>query len=152
MANIKPIDLKQGKIPKAQAEARKQMEETLKGAPISDKAPSGLTENGKRVYKHLIESFPEGFLTETDVYSMEIMCNAIDMLQIAQNDIRTRGMLIDGFENPSVKVYDKFFKIFNTMGGKLGMSPRDRSQLAIMLVNQQVEQQDPLLQLLNGQI
>ena len=150
VANIKPIDLKQGKISKEQIEARKQAEESLKGKMISDKAPSRLTENGKKVYKHLINSFPEGFLTETDVYSLEILCNAIDMLQVAQKDIRDRGMLIDDCENPSVKVYDKFFKIFNTMAGKLGMSPRDRSQLAILLVNQQAEKEDELLKILNG--
>lgn len=151
MANIKPIDLKVGhSSTKAEIEARKNAEESMKGNPISDKAPSGLTANGKKIYKHLVSSFPKGFLTETDMYSLEILCNAIDMLQIAQKDIRERGVLVDDTENPSVKVYDKFFKVFNTMAGKLGMSPRDRSQLALLMVNQQQDQDDELLNILRN--
>lgn len=151
MANIKPIDLKVGhSSTKAEIEARKKAEESMKGNPISDKAPKRLTANGKKIYKHLVSSFPKGFLTETDIYSLEILCNAIDMLQTSQKDIRERGVLIDGVENPSVKVYDKFFKVFNTMAGKLGMSPRDRSQLALLLVNQQEEEEDELLKILRS--
>jgi P27 family predicted phage terminase small subunit len=151
MANIKPIDLKVGhSSTKAEIEARKNTEESMKGNPISDKAPSRLTANGKKIYKHLVSSFPKGFLTETDTYSLEILCNAIDMLQIAQKDIRERGILIEGSENPSVKVYDKFFKVFNTMAGKLGMSPRDRSQLALLMVNQQQDKEDELLNILRS--
>lgn len=151
MANIKPIDLKVGhSSTKAEIEARKKAEESMKGNPISNKAPSGLTTNGKKIYKHLVSSFPKGFLTETDVYSLEILCNAIDMLQVAQKDIRERGLLVDGAENPSVKTYDKFFKVYNTMAGKLGMSPRDRSQLALLLVNQQQDQDDELLNILRS--
>lgn len=151
MANIKPIDLKVGhSSTKAEIEARKDAEESMKGNPISDKAPSRLTTNGKKIYKHLVSSFPKGFLTETDVYSLEILCNAIDMLQVAQKDIRERGLLVEGSENPSVKTYDKFFKVYNTMAGKLGMSPRDRSQLALLMVNQQQEQDDELLNILRS--
>lgn len=151
MANIKPIDLKVGhSATKAEIQARKNAEEKLKGQAISDKAPSRLTSNGKKIYKHLVASFPDGFLSETDVYSLEILCNAIDMLQIAQKDIRERGVLINDVENPSVKVYDKFFKIFNTMAGKLGMSPRDRSQLALLMINQQQDADDELLNILRN--
>ncbi len=148
MANIKPIDLKLGNISKAEIEARKEAEESMKGRPISNKAPSRLTPNGKKIYKHLLDSFPKGFLTETDVYSLEILCNAIDMLQTSQKDIRERGMFVDGVENPSIKIYDKFFKVYNTMAGKLGMSPRDRSQLAMIMVNQQAVESDPLISIL----
>lgn len=151
MANIKPIDLKVGhSSTKAEIEARKKAEESMKGKPISDIAPEGLTPNGKNIYEHLVGSFPKGFLTETDTYSLEILCNAIDMLQTSQNDIRERGALVDGIENPSIKVYDKFFKVFNTMAGKLGMSPRDRSQLALLMINQQQDQEDELLNILRN--
>lgn len=150
MANIKPIELRTGHWTKDEIEARKNAEDKLKGNNISDKAPSRLTSNGKKIYRHLISSFPRGFLTETDVYSLEILCNAIDMLQISQKDIRERGVLIDGVENPSVKVYDKFFKVFNTMAGKLGMSPRDRSQLALLMVSQQENDGDELLNILKS--
>lgn len=148
MANIKPIDLKLGNISKAEIEARKKAEKSMKGRPISSKAPSGLTSNGKKIYKHLIGSFPKEFLTETDVYSLEILCNAIDMMQISQKDIKRRGSLVDGVENPSIRIYEKYYKIYNTIGGKLGMSPRDRSQLAMIMVNQQAVEEDPLISML----
>lgn len=151
MANIKPIDLKQGKISKEEIEARKQAEDSMKGTLISDKVPTRLSVNGKKIYKHLLGAFPRGFLTETDSYTLEIVANAIDVMQVAQQDVKSRGIYLeDGTPNPSHLIYERYTKIFNQMASKLGLSPKDRSQLAMLLVNQQVEDSDPLLSILKG--
>ena len=72
------------------------------------------------------------------------------MMHTAQSDINSRGQLLgDDSENPSIRIYEKYSKIFNTFGSKLGMSPRDRAALAVVMVNQQAEEVDPLLKALN---
>lgn len=150
MANVKPIELRTGHWTKDEIEARKNAEDKLKGNNISDKVPSRLTSNGKKIYKHLLSSFPNGFLTDVDSYSLEIVANAIDMMQQASKDIKDRGMFINGDENPSIRIYERYSKIFNTYGSKLGMSPRDRASLSALLINQQQQEDDKLLKILGG--
>ena len=121
----------------------------MKGALISNEAPTSLSEDGEKIYKHLLGAFPRGFLTETDSYTLEIVANAIDIMRVAQQDVRNRGIYLeDGSPNPSHLIYERYTKIFNQMGSKLGLSPRDRSQLAMLLINQQAEESDELLKIL----
>lgn len=151
MANIKPASLKQGVIPKQQLEARINAEEKLKGDPIAAAAPTRLTENGVRIYDKLLTSFPKDFLTSSDSHTLEIVANSLDMMQTAQEDINSRGQLLaDDSENPSIRIYERYSKIFNTFGSKLGMSPKDRAALAIIMTTQAAEDEDPLLKALKN--
>lgn len=151
MANIKPVSLNNGHHnTKEQLQARTEAEESLKGSNIGSDTPKRLTENGKEIYLKLLTSFPKGFLTASDTHTLEIVANALDMMHTAQSDINSRGQLLgDDSENPSIRIYEKYSKIFNTFGSKLGMSPRDRAALAVVMVNQQAEEVDPLLKALN---
>ena len=151
MANIKPVSLNNGHHnTKEQLQARTEAEESLKGSNIGSDTPKRLTENGKEIYSKLLTSFPKGFLTASDTLTLEIVANALDMMHTAQSDINSRGQLLgDDSENPSIRIYEKYSKIFNTFGSKLGMSPRDRAALAVVMVNQQAEEVDPLLKALN---
>lgn len=151
MANIKPASLKQGVIPKQQLEARINAEEKLKGDPIAADAPTRLTENGVMIYNKLLTSFPKDFLTSSDSHTLEIVANSLDMMQTAQEDINSRGQLLaDDSENPSIRIYERYSKIFNTFGSKLGMSPKDRAALAIIMTTQAAEDEDPLLKALKN--
>lgn len=147
MANIKPVSLNNGHHnTKEQLQARTEAEESLKGSSIASDTPKRLTENGKEIYSKLLTSFPKGFLTASDTHTLEIVANALDMMHTAQSDINSRGQLLgDDSENPSIRIYEKYSKIFNTFGSKLGMSPRDRAALAIIMSNQVAEDEDPLL-------
>ena len=151
MANIKPIGLKQGKIAKDQIKARIDAEEKLKGDPIAAAAPTRLTENGVMIYNKLLTSFPKDFLTSSDSHTLEIVANSLDMMQTAQEDINSRGeLLADDSENPSIRIYERYSKIFNTFGSKLGMSPKDRAALAIIMTTQAADDEDPLLKALKN--
>ena len=152
MANIKPVSLNSGHHnTKEQLKARTDAEESLKGENIGSDIPKRLTNNGKEIYKKLLVSFPKGFLTASDAHTLEIVANALDNMQTSQLDINTRGLLLDDdSENPSIRIYEKYSKIFNTFGSKLGMSPRDRAALAVVMVNQQSEEEDPLLKALRN--
>lgn len=151
MANIKPIGLKQGKIAKDQIKVRIDAEEKLKGDPIAAAAPTRLTENGVMIYNKLLTSFPKDFLTSSDSHTLEIVANSLDMMQTAQEDINSRGQLLaDDSENPSIRIYERYSKIFNTFGSKLGMSPKDRAALAIIMTTQAADDEDPLLKALKN--
>ena len=152
MANVKPISMNNGHHnTKEQLKARTDAEESLKGSPIDSDIPKRLTPNGKEIYKKLLTSFPKGFLAASDVHTLEIVANALDNMQTSQLDINQRGLLLeDDSENPSIRIYEKYSKIFNTFGSKLGMSPKDRAALAVIMVNQQQDDDDPLLQILKN--
>ena len=73
------------------------------------------------------------------------------MMQTAQEDINSRGQLLaDDSENPSIRIYERYSKIFNTFGSKLGMSPKDRAALAIIMTTQAADDEDPLLKALKN--
>ena len=148
--NVKPISLNNGHHnTKWRAEARENAENKLKGQEIDkDKVPSRLTKAGKDIYKESLNSFPDKFLTSSDTHTLEIVANSLAMMHKAQRDINKRGLLVNDSENPSIRIYEKYSKIFNTFGSKLGMSPRDRASLAVMLVNQETDKADPLLEAL----
>lgn len=151
MANVKPVELRTGHWTKDEIEARKESENKLKGKNISDKAPTKLSTNGKKIYKYLLTTFPDNFLTEVDYIALEIVANSIDMLQQSQADIKARGIYLeDGSENPSHRIYDRYFKIFNSMASKLGMSPKDRASLSAIMIAQQSEDDDELLKILKS--
>ena len=152
LANIKPISLNTGNHnTKDQIKARIDAEEKLKGDPIAAAAPNRLTENGVRIYNKLLTSFPKDFLTSSDSHTLEIVANSLDMMQTAQEDIDSRGQLLaDDSENPSIRIYERYSKIFNTFGSKLGMSPKDRAALAIIMTTQAAEDEDPLLKALKN--
>lgn len=150
MANIKPVGLTTGHhVKKADQEARQRIEDSLKGAEFKRVVPSGLTEEEQEIYARLMESFPDGFLTDSDTYTMKIVVNSLAMMQQAKRDVNERGQLLENdAENPSIRVYERYSKIYNTFGSKLGLSPRDRASLAVMLVNQENDKKDPLLEAL----
>lgn len=151
MANIKPIDLKVGhSSTKAEIEARKKAEESVKGKGIGRKKPTVLGDDGKKILKHLLTIFPEGFLAEADVYILEILADSIEQMRIARRDILERGQVIDGEENASIRVYSKYSKIYDSASAKMAMSPRERAQLALLLVNQQQDKEDEVVNIVNS--
>lgn len=151
MANIKPIDLKVGhSSTKAEIKARKKAEESLKGKGIGRKKPTVLSEEGKKIFKHLLTIFPKGFLAEADVYTLEILADSIDQMRIARMDILKRGQVIDGEQNPSIGSYFKYAKLYDSVSAKMAMSPRERAQLALLLVNQQQENEDEVVKIVNS--
>jgi P27 family predicted phage terminase small subunit len=151
MPNIKPIALQTKHNSKEDIEKRIEMEDKLKGnTTIEIIPPSNLSSNGKKIYKNIIKILPDGFLNGGDIYTVSIVAEALDKMQECQKEIKVNGLFVDGTESKAVGTYKKYVDIFNTFGSKLGLSPRDRASLSVLNLNQEMEKQDPLLQILSG--
>lgn len=145
----KPAALRTGKTGKKEIAERTAAEEKLKGnTTISQEAPTGLSINGKRLYEEIIELLPEGFLNAGDTYIVGIVADALDRMQTAQEVLNREGLLTEeGSERDASKSYERYSKIYDKFGSKLGLSPKDRA--AIAALNLKEKDVDPLLAILN---
>lgn len=150
MANIKPASLRTGKTGKEEKSKRAAEEEKLKGnSKIPTTPPKGLSVNGGKIYKDIINILPDGFLNGADAYTVGIVAEALDRMSIAQEEINTNGLLTEeGSERDASKSYERYSKIFDKFGSKLGLSPKDRAALAVL--NLKDEDEDELLNILNS--
>lgn len=151
MPNIKPIALQTGHISNAEIEERKQAEEKLKGdAEISVKPPKELSTNGKKLYKNIVSLLPSGFLSGGDIYVVGIVAESLDRMCECQLKINKDGLFSkEGEENQAVRTYDKYSKIFEKFSSKLGLSPKDRASLAVLVLNDKEKEEDALLKALS---
>lgn len=152
MPNIKPVELQTGHISKEQIQQRKETEEKLKGNTIIPaRAPRELSANGKRLYRHIISLLPSDFLNGADVYTVGIVAEALDRMQICQDKINTDGLFTEeGNENQAVRTYEKYSKIFEKFSAKLGLSPKDRASLAALNLKDKETKEDPVAKALRG--
>jgi P27 family predicted phage terminase small subunit len=152
MANIKPAELQTGHLSNEEIIARKEAEQKLKGnTQIDIKPPKELSTNGKRLYKKIISLLPNGFLNGGDTFVVNIVAESLDRMQECQIKINTDGMFDErGNESQAVKTYERYSKIFEKFSQKLGLSPKDRASLAVLVLNDKENQEDPLLKVLRG--
>lgn len=152
MANIKPIALQTGHISNAEIQARQETEEKLKGdTEIKTRPPRELSSNGKKLYKSIIYLLPKGFLNGGDTFTVCIVAEALDRMQICQKKINDDGLFIEGEENQAVRTFEKYSKIFEKFSSKLGLSPKDRASLSVLLLQEKENDTDPLLKVLAGE-
>ncbi|MCB2300645.1 phage terminase small subunit P27 family [Clostridium tagluense] len=151
MANIKPVELQTGHISNTEKEERLKAESKLKGDKIiTPKPPKELSSNGKKLYKKIIDLLPTGFLNGGDTFVVGIVAEALDRMQICQTKINADGLFTKGGEeNNAVKTYDKYSKTFEKFSGKIGLSPKDRSALAVLILSDNDKKQDEVLNILD---
>lgn len=152
MPNIKPTALATGHISNDEKIERQETEEKLKGNTTIDvKPPKELSTNGKKLYKYIISLLPNGFLNGGDTFVVGIVAESLDRMQKCQNKINKDGLFDeDGAENQAVRTYEKYSKIFEKFSAKLGLSPKDRASLAVLVINDKDNQEDQLLKILKG--
>lgn len=164
MPNIKPARLRTGKTGKEEIDKRIKQEEKIKGtSKINKQAPKTLSSSGARLYKEIIDLLPEDFLNGADTYTVGIVAEALDRMMTSQLKINQDGLFVDAvkeiegklvsvgtFENEAAKTYERYSKIFDKFGSKLGLSPKDRAALAVLNIKEEEEKQDPLLAILQG--
>ena len=158
----KPIDATYGEFTKEIKAKRQEAEKAIVGTVGEDKldnAPSTLDRKGKAIFKALVEDLKKSGLNinNLDFYLLEILANAIAVMQDAQAHIKKEGAVIiytnkSGADNPTanpyVGIYQKYYAIFKDCSAKLGLSPSDRAKLALLKVNADAEKEDELLKVL----
>jgi len=152
MANIKVAELRTGKTGKEDIKNRKDTETKLKGdTKISKTAPKGLSENGAKIYKDIINLLPDSFLNGGDTYVVGIVADALDRMQTSMMVLNSDGLFdAEGREKDATKTYERYSKIFDKFASKLGLSPKDRAALAVLNIKEDAEKEDPLLKILGG--
>lgn len=153
----KPIALKEGVLTKEERERRENGEKLLQGdTTININPPSHLCVIGKRYYKEIVDSMPEGILNYTDSYTVVIVADALAKMQRCITILNDEGMIVEytnkaGATNAdahkAIGIYQKYSQIFNTFAAKLGLSPADRAKLSLLNV---AEEEDEVLKLLNS--
>lgn len=148
----KPVDQVLGHRSKAEKEARKEAEEKLKtNDNLVNRVPSWLNDEAKKIYKFLIEQFKEtGILCNLDKETVAICADAMYRMREAQAIINEQGLIVDGKENPCIRIYEKYEKIYAKMITELGLSPSARSKMALTQSQTKKEEEDVLLQILRS--
>lgn len=157
----KPIDNTLGHRTKAEKESRKEVENKLKSSDNQiNRTPSHLSAEAKKVYKWLVEQFKEtGILCNLDKETIAICADAISKMRQAQFIIEEKGLIIEGnkngittlIENPAIRIYEKYEKIYARMITELGLSPSARSKMALTQSQAKEKEEDPLLRILRGE-
>ncbi|MDM0822427.1 phage terminase small subunit P27 family [Clostridium perfringens] len=157
--NPKPIGQLEGHITKKEKEKREAVEKILQGTTVlTDEPPEHLNSLARKYYRLIIRNFPDGILNKLDGFAVTICADALSKMQEAKAIIEKDGMIVEttnkaGFtnlkEHPCVGIYNKYSSIFNTFGSKLGLSPADRSKLA--LINVTEEEDNLILKALRGE-
>lgn len=109
--------------------AQKDMEE------LSEKAPSYLKGEGKKVYERLVKLLTQdGLVKELDSTLIQTLAINIQILKNAYKDINKNGQTIitskgDIKPNPSVNMINNMTKNIKALGADLGLSPQARASI-----------------------
>lgn len=130
----KPLALIKGNhITKKEKEKRQKAEASLKGKTEDIlKAPTFLDADAKKYYKRTLKLIgPEGtdLLCDADKDSLTTYASALSILKQCNNEIKTKGILIDGKPNPALKLFENYSKIVKSFSSSFGLDPFSRSKL-----------------------
>src|SRR5262249_44110079 len=138
---------------------RKEAEKKLKGNDdLVYRPPKHLSKEEKKLYKSIVQELEaSGILNNLDITILETTVDAIVRMQECKQLIDQYGLVIpkdDGtiIRNPASVIYKDYNSIFNKCCMEIGLSPSARSRLAILNVKNEKDKQDPLLQVLNGDV
>lgn len=156
----KPYSVIEGKIGKQKMKERVEAEESLKGSCDEiDKIPSWLDKEARKIYKWMIKQLKDiGIVTNLDVEIVAICSDAQSKMHQASKMIQEQGLIVEqvakgGYvvqvENPYIKIYEKYQKIFQKNIAELGLSPVARARMSLIKIEQNKQDQDPLLKILS---
>lgn len=154
----KPVALcGDSKLTKAEKQAREEAEQKLKGNDdLVYQCPHGLNKRERKLYMFIVECLKSsGILNNLDIEIIKSTVFCIVNMNDANEHIREHGaVLIDDngkvYKNPATNVYKDYHSMYITNSIRLGLTPSDRSKLAIMDVQNKEKEEDVLLKILGG--
>lgn len=124
-------------LTKKEAAARRQAEETLRprGAGKRLYAPRWLSKAAQKEWRRVVALMADlGVLTEADVNTLAVYCDAVIRYAEAAKQVEEQGAVIEtenGLrQNPAVLVAEKYWRIMNKAAAALGLDPASRASLA----------------------
>ena len=157
----KPASLnKSKKYTKAEKAEMAAMEEELKGDDDQVKdIPNHLDEMAKQYYAFIVTELEvSDLLSNLDIPLIEQTADCLSKMRQADEIINEEGIMIIEFdrngnevrkEHPMVGTKQKYLNQFRAVFTQLGMSPSSRASLALINLENNQKDQDPLLNLLN---
>lgn len=154
----KPVDMKTGTITKEEESKRREQEIKLKGDLLKDEPPAFLNSYARKYYRFIVRELPEGVLCKSDMFLVTQVAECLGRMQQAIEILNDEGLLVEytnkaGATNidkhKAIDIYHKYSQMFTTYATRLGLSPVDRSKLA--LINLTEEEDNLILKALRGE-
>lgn len=122
--------------------------------------PKQLNQLAKLYYKYIVINLKNsGILTNLDRFVVAETAICLGRMRQCDEIIDKQGLLLyrvtkNGYripyEHPAVTEKDKYIKQFKMLSNQIGLSPSSRSKLADIDVQKKMNEQDPLLKILNS--
>lgn len=139
----KSVRVKTGVIPNAEAQARRMVEDQVRGAALKPEPPDGLADDQRELFRFIVDELADsGILGKLDVFVLESTAVAVARLR------RINGM-IDGddtllydtaLQGARAKYQSDLWRGCN----ELCLSPQARAKIGSLAAQAAKEQKDPL--------
>ena len=129
----KPLSAQTGNLTVEYQQQREMEERLASGKSLEGlKPPKSLIDlSAKKLWVWAVGLLKEMPLVgELDSLSLEGACNAFAMYRKATADIKARGLVIDGRENPYVNIQKKYAEEFRSFARNCGLTVDSRLKLA----------------------
>ena len=128
---------------------RETVEDSLKGKPISRRAPRNLTAPQAKVYRWLLKQMdPSGMLSELDVKTLSNA--AIIITRLEQIDDMINAKPENLYDRLLLSARKEYFAQYLQVCRELCLSPSARAKMGTLAVNKSKLETDPLLKILGG--
>ncbi|MDQ0257937.1 P27 family predicted phage terminase small subunit [Evansella vedderi] len=142
-----------GRYTKAELERRKELEITPANDNIN--CPKWLKGEGKKEWDRIVDELKElGLLTNLDVASLAICCDAYGKYVVATRQIKQKELLIEYVNaarqtnkvtNPLIQIATKYADMYKKYMIEFGLSPSARARLVSATRTEEDEEDDDLL-------
>lgn len=128
-------------LTKEEIRKRQEAEEALRPATDKIERPAWLDPLARKTWDALVQELMVlDLITNVDVYSLAIACDAYSNYVKAAKDIRKEGQKINytnaagatnKVANPSIATGQKYFQTFKSLCAEFGLTPAARARLAL---------------------
>ena len=147
----KTVELMKAHLSKDEINKRREAENKLKGNNDLIKPPSYLTSNQKRIFKFIVKELNNvDILNNLDVNLLEFCAISIDRIRDIESKINKNPDLI--LNNKLITIKNKYTQEFFKCMQELGLSPSSRARLALLNIQKEDKETDPLLKILGDDI
>ena len=147
----KTVDLISGHLTKEEINKRREAENKLKGNNDLIKPPSYLSSKQKRIFNFISKELVNvNILNNLDITLLEVCSVAIDRIRDIESKINKNPDLI--LNNKLITIKTKYTQQFFKCMQELGLSPSSRARLALLNIQKEDKETDPLLKILGDDI
>lgn len=143
----KPAELMSKHLSKEEINKRREAENKLKGNNDLIKPPSFLSSKQKRIFNFISKELVNvNILNNLDITLLEVCSIAIDRIREIESKINKNPDLLS--DNKFISIKNKYTQEFFKCMQELGLSPSARARLALLNIEKEDKESDPVLKIL----